>query len=604
MVKWSERYSPEYPIASAIVTQRFQRGHVSPVWPSTEIDTSIATLKEHLRTKKMLLIFDNCEHLIEDVARLSEAILDSCSDLRIVATSREALNVDGELTWRVRTLSVPDPGYPLMLGNLAGYESVRLFVERARYRQPAFDLTSENAGPVTEICRSLDGIPLAIELAAARVGALSVRQIVARLENSLKLLTGSRTVPRRQQTLEGALDWSLDLLSVEERVLFGRLSVFVGGFTLEAAEAVGTGEAFDADGVLELLLSLVDKSLVVAWTRRDNDTRFRMLEPVRQYGRERLEESGGAEQVLERDARYYLALAERAEPELKGPRQEAWFERLETERGNLRTALSWALIPADVQPEERAELGLRLTVTLWLFWNVHGLGSERRWLETLLEDSGARSAARAKALDGAGWAAVGRGEYERAITMFEESLASFGELGDKSGAASSLAYLGMAVLRQGDSERVKALRDEAEALRWEPLDRRAISQLLSFLGAATWYEGDHHRAVALFEENLALSRELGDARGIAQTIGSLGIMAMGQGDPERAEALLKEALRPFWELKDKPGMAFSLLGLGGAASFQGQAARAARLWGAAEALRETIGLLISVQTSKPRIPAA
>jgi non-specific serine/threonine protein kinase len=266
---------------------------------------------------------------------------------------------------------------------------------------------------------------------------------------------------------------------------------------------------------------------------------------------------------------------------------------LETERGNLRAALSWALNPADVQPEERAELGLRLTVALWLFWNVHGLGSESRWLETLLEDSGARSAARAKALNGAGWAAVGRGEYERAITMFEESLASFGELGDKTGAATSLAYLGMAVLRQGDSERVKALRDEAEALRWEPLDRRAISQLLSFLGAATWYEGDHYRAVALFEENLALSRELGDARGIAQTIGSLGITAMGQGDPERAAALLKEALRPFWELKDKPGMAFSLLGLGGAASFQRQAARAARLWGAAEALRETIGFTLS-----------
>ena len=553
----------------------------------------IATLEGHLSSKKLLLILDNCEHLIEAAARLSETLLDSCPDLRVLATSREALNVAGELTWQVVPLSVPDAGLSPTVEKMAGYESVRLFVERASYRQPYFALTQENAEAVAKICRTLDGIPLAIELAAARVGALSVGQIEARLENSLELLTGGRTASPRQRTLEGALDWSLDLLSEKELDLFGRLSVFAGGWTLEAAETVVAGSDVEEDDVLDLLLSLVDKSLVVAEASGDVELRYRMLEPVRQYSSERLKASREAERVQKRHAEYYLALAERAEPELKGAWQEVWFKRLETERSNLRAALSWALDPADVQSEERAELGLRLTVALWLFWNVHSLGEDRRWLETALNNSGARSAARAKVLNGAGWTAVGRGDYDRAIAMFEESRASFVERGDRTGAATSLAYLGMAVLRQGDSERVKALCDEAEVLRWEPLDRRAISQLLSFLGAATWYEGDYHRAVALFEENLALSRELEDTRGIAQSIGSLGIVALGHGDHDRAAALLKDALRPFWELKDRPGMAFSLLGLAGVASFQGRAARAARLWGAAEVLREAIGFTLS-----------
>jgi len=344
--------------------------------------------------------------------------------------------------------------------------------------------------------------------------------------------------------------------------------------------------------VLDLLSRLVDKSLVVVEASGDSERRYRLLEPVRQYARELFEESEEAKRVRERHARYYLALAEEAQPELRGAQQEAWLERLEGEHSNLRAALSWALDREDAQPEEHAaELGLTLAAALWLFWYVYGLSEGHRWLEAALKRSSARSAVRAKALNGLGLIVLHRGDYERAVARLEEGLALSKELGDKSSAAISLAYLGLAALRADDSRRIKALREEAEAQRREFLDRQALAELLFFLAIAAWYEeGDYERSVALFEEKLALSRELEDVRGITMCIISLGMAALEHGDYERAAGLLEEGLRPLRRLRDKTGIAYGLLALAGVAGLRGEPARAARLWGAAEALREAIGL--------------
>src|ERR671910_1241313 len=287
------------------------------------------TLVDFLRAKRALLVLDNCEHLVDAVARFVDAFLNSCPHLRVLATSRESLNVEGELNWLVPSLSAPSLLQSPTLEELGGYESVRLFLERARHRNSAFSLTPENAHAVARICGGLDGIPLAIELAAARVG-LSVEQIAARLDDSLRLLTaGSRTASLRQRTLRGTLDWSHALLSKREQLLFGRLSIFAGGWTLEAAEIVGAEGDTEQGEVFDLLSRLVDKSLVVAETPRIGGVRYRMLEPVRQYAREKLEEEREAEVVRNRHASYFLALAEDAEPRLRGPEDMEWLERLE-----------------------------------------------------------------------------------------------------------------------------------------------------------------------------------------------------------------------------------------------------------------------------------
>jgi predicted ATPase len=304
---------------------------------------------EHLKTRRMLVVLDNCEHLIDACAELANTLLRSCPDLKILATSREALGMAGERSWVVPSLSVPGLGRPAASEVLLRFEAVRLFVERARAVASTFELTDQNAPAVALLCQRLEGIPLAIELAAARVSALSAEQILERLENPLKLLTaGGRTAVPRHRTLRATLEWSYELLSELERKLFGRLSVFAGGFSLEAAEAVGAGDGIEEGDVLDLLSQLVDKSMVVAEARaagaetlRATSLRYRLLEPVRQYGLERLEESGEAEQVRERHARHYLALAEAAEPQIMGPEQGVWLQRLAREHDNFRAALSW-----------------------------------------------------------------------------------------------------------------------------------------------------------------------------------------------------------------------------------------------------------------------
>jgi len=329
------------------------------------------TLAEYLRATSVLLVVDNCEHLADSAADLLDTLLDSCPRLRVLATSRAALGLAGEVVWRVPSLSVPDTDRLPAPGEMTRYEAVRLFAERARLKLPAFQLASEDAPAVAEVCSKLEGIPLAIELATARMGTLSVRQISERLQDPLSLLSvGGRTAVSRQQTLRGTLDWSYELLSEFERALFGRLSVFAGGWTLEATEAVGTGEGIEEADVLDVLSGLVDKSLVVAEATEGSGVRYRMLEPIRQYAQEKLEESGEAEEVRRRHASFFLTLAEEAEPRLRGPEDMEWLERLEAEHDNLRAALSWALERGEAEP------GIRLAGALWRFWEARGYYGE------------------------------------------------------------------------------------------------------------------------------------------------------------------------------------------------------------------------------------
>ncbi|HEV2092679.1 MAG TPA: BTAD domain-containing putative transcriptional regulator [Rubrobacter sp.] len=503
-----------------------------------------ATLADALRTRDLLLVMDNCEHLIDACAHLADTLLGGCTRLRILATSREALNVTGEVNWRVRPLPIPGPGPSPTVEEISTCESVRLFLDRARSRLPDFALTPRNARAVARICRELDGIPLAIELSSARMGALAVEQVAERLEDSLKLLTGGgRTAEPRQRTLRATLDWSHDLLSGPERALFRRLSVFAGGFTLEAAEAVGTGEGIKKGEVLDLLCRLVDKSLVLAeggaGAPQPACARYTMLEPVRQYGEERLAASPEAEAVRRRHASWFFELAQEVEPWLRGARQAVWLERLESEYGNLRVALGWALERGE------ADLGLWFGGALGEFWYMGGnLGEGRRWLEAALFSGGDAppTPARTKALLRAGWIAWEQGDYGVSAALSKEGLALARESGDEAGAVAALSSLGWAALLGEELEKASALAEEALALGRALEDAGGVARALLVLGLAAVVRGDHAQAGPLYEESLTLSREAKDelATVLALAMGTLA--SLGRGDVRLAEALCEEGL--------------------------------------------------------------
>jgi predicted ATPase/DNA-binding SARP family transcriptional activator/DNA-binding CsgD family transcriptional regulator len=553
------------------------------------------TLSKHLGSRQTLLILDNCEHLIDACARLADALLNSCSGLRVLATSREALGIAGETNWPLSPLSLPEAGTTNAerrlppVEKLARYESIRLFVECARSRLPDFELNEENVRGVVEVCRNLDGIPLGIELACARLSALAVEQIVARLNDSLRLLTtGGRTADPRHRTLRATLEWSYELLDEPEHTLFGRLSVFAGGWMLEAAEDVCSDDAIERDDVLDLLARLVDKSLVVAEAVETLDAtslRYRMLEPVRQYALERLEESGEIEEIRKRHASYYLGLAERVEPELYGPRPASSLELLHAEHGNLSAALSWVL-----DAGEHAEMGLRMAAALGRFWDAYSPAEGRRWLEKGLASSDAAPASvRAKALNEAGLIAVYEGD-PKGMVLLEESLALYKKLGDRSGMASAMSSLGHAVVQLDNRERMLSLREEAQALLSEPLDRWERAHLLVFMGLATGTEFDFVTMKAQVDEALALFRELEDIRGIATCLPILGYVALAQDDPERAATRFEEGLHLQRELKQKTHTFMCIHGMGAVAHLRGQPDRAAKLIGASNALWDAIGL--------------
>jgi predicted ATPase/DNA-binding SARP family transcriptional activator/DNA-binding CsgD family transcriptional regulator len=549
----------------------------------------VDTLVDHLREKYLLLMLDNCEHLIEACAQLASSLLHSCPRLRVLATGRQALGIAGEMRWRVPSLSLPDPRAAVV--ELSSYESVRLFLERARLRDPAFALTPQNAEAVIDICGRLEGIPLAIELAAARVEVLSAEQIAEKLGDSLMLLTAEdRTAPARHQTLRGTLDWSFELFAEPERTLFRRLSVFAGGWKLEAAESVGTGGSIEKEDVLNLLTRLVEKSLVVAEATGNGQMRYRMLEPVRQYGQQKLEESGEADTVKHRHAALFLALAEEAEPELTGPRQQEWLERLEAEHGNLRAALSWALEGGE------PELALRLSGALGDFWYLRGRLTEegRGWLEAALKQgSELTTVVRLKPLVRAGSIAMEQRDFERAVAHSEEGLALSREFGDKVGAAAALSTLGYVSLLRNENERALALFEEAIGLAQDVGNAGALSLSVHGLALTLMQKGELERAAALQRENLARARRTGDQHILSMSIGLGGLIALGEGSYGRAEALGLETLKMFWRMDLRHYIPTLLQLFAAAAAELGDPVRSAQLCGASQALHESMGARLS-----------
>ena len=586
----------------------------------------IEALSEHLQYRRALLVLDNCEHLLDACARVVKALLGSCEQLRILATSREALGVVGEVNWPVPSLTLPEAGRLLTPRNLTRYEAVRLFVERARTRQPAFDLTPENAVAVVEICRKLDGIPLAIELAAARMGALGVGQIAERLRDSIGLLTtGERTRAPRQRTLRATLAWSYELLGETEQKLFERLAVFAGGWTLEATEAVGSGSGLDEDDVLDLLSRLVDKSLVVAESS-DDRARYRLLEVVRQYASEKLAARGEERAVRQRHAQFFLELAEAAEPELGGKEQVLWLDRLEAELDNLRAAAVWF---GEGGPRTAH---LRLAGSLWRFCYLRGLYEQGgRWLEgALTSENGAPSPALAKVYLGAGVLTFLQCEYDRARGRLEEALALYRDLGDDQGIASASQTLGSIARERGDYARSEALHEESLAL-WGRLgDEAGEAQSLNYLGYVAWLQGKYERARELGEEVLARYRRLGDneivvwalinmgssalyagdrdrarillgqshalseeagfKEGVPWSLNQLGVLAYHEGDHRLATELLRESLEIHHDLGDRWRTASVLEALAATRHAGGSSEPAARLFGAAQAIRDVISV--------------
>ncbi|HEV2124887.1 MAG TPA: protein kinase, partial [Chloroflexota bacterium] len=447
---------------------------------------------------------------------------------------------------------------------LGRYEGIRLFMQRAQAANSQFTITTENAPAVIELCRRLDGLPLTIELAAARVRLLPPEAVLARLGNRLGLLTGgARDLPDRQRTLRATLDWSYDLLDVDERSLFARLAVFGGGWTLEAAEAVC--DVGNEAEVLQHMSALVDKSLVQQQASIHPEPRFTMLETVREYALERLEESGELERLRRRHASYFLKLAEEEERASQGPLQRTWLDRLEAEHDNLRSALAWSL-----SPQGDTEMGLQLTGALSHFWYVREHHSESRmWLQSALERSSDATAARTKVLVGAGRLAWFQGELARANTLLEESLTLYRNLEDDSGTALALLILGRTAVSQGDRGRGAALIGESLTLFRQQGNMWGIARALIILGDKARFDNDLDSATAKFQESLAISQDLEDAEGIALALLYLGRAAHMRGDHARSNMLLEESLVVFKDLGDSRGVAEVLLELGRVAHAQG-----------------------------------
>jgi len=543
-------------------------------------------LVDFLRPKSLLLVVDNCEHLLAASADLCAALLRRCPKLRVLATSREPLGIAGEASYRVPSLSLPDPQQSPSPETITQYAAVRLFVERAVFYQPRFAVTTTNAKAIAEVCRRLDGIPLALELAAARVRVLSVEQIGARLDDRFRLLTGgARTALPHHQTLRAAIDWSHDLLADDERALFRRLSVFVGGFTLDAAEGVCADGTIASTLILDLLTRLVDKSLIGVDVGSGAEARYRLLETVRQYAVDRLVESGEAAAVRTRHRDVFLALAERAEPELQGPDQKIWLDRLAVELDNLRAALEWCRTDP-----EGPDAGVRLAGALWWFWEVRGHWTEaRQWLkEAVSRDERTVSAAHIKALNAAAGLALRQGDRQETAALAERALALSRQLGDKRGAASCLVILGIHACSLENYKQAEALGGEGLNLSQEVGDNWGSAWARSTLGLVAREQGDLQRAVALLEESLAQLRVLRHPWGTAITLISLGMIARDREELQRAAALLEEALAIFQQLGDKGYTAYTQLNLGVLASALGDHGRAEAHYKACLAIRREL----------------
>lgn len=586
----------------------------------------LASITEYLQPKTILLVLDNFEQVIA-AAPLVADLLAACRQLSILVTSREALHVRGEREYPVPPLALPNLTQLPPLESLTEIPAVELFVERAQAVKPDFKLTNDTASAIVEICRRLDGLPLAIELAAARVRLMPPREMLTRLEHRLQFLTGgARDLPVRQQTLRNAIAWSYDLLNESEQQVFRRLSVFVGGCTLAAAEAV----AGDQNSVLDQISSLLDKSLLREGKSANDESRFVMLELLREFGTEQLDASGETETIRQRHANYLLSLAAQGEARLEATEQIEWLKRMEQEHDNLRAALEWSK-----GAEGAGELCMRLASLLGIFWEARGHfseGRERLFAILALEHAQGRTAARAQlfrraaelayrqsdyaatrslaeasldisraigdkqgtasALIKLGDAMTEVGDYAAASAHFEEALAMWRAANDRPGTARALINLGWAALRTGDYPLANARLEEALTLHRELKNLRGVGFALSGLGEVDARQGDYARATRLVEESLELRQQSGNKWGVGVSLGTLGWIALRQGDLAQAVTRLAASLEVRQEIGDRSGIAWCLERLGEIALTRGQADKAARVLGAASALRASIGSVI------------
>lgn len=548
-----------------------------------------ASIREYLRDKDLLLLLDNCEHLVLACAELVAHLLPFCPGLHVLATSREALGVGGETVWPVPPLSLPCLDGVLTLEALSHSEAGKLFLERALAIHPNLELTATTVQSMAQICCQLDGIPLAIELAAARVQVISVAQIAARLDDRFRLLRGgSRLDLPHHQTLEATLDWSYDLLTLPEQELFERLAVFVAGFHLEAAEAVtgdrvrSTGRAAgQAEETLDLLSQLVRKSLV--GMKEGEPARYWMLETIRQYALARLQASGGLNPARQRHLAYYVQLARSAEQGLMGAEQVYWLRLLALEHDNLRAALAWS------QESAAGEDGLRLATALAAFWFRVGYLSEgSNWLERALAAWQEPGLVRIHALYQAGRLAQQRGDYEQALTLAGQSLALSRQLADRRGMARAQALVGWISHWQGERDAAARLLRDALALARDVGDERTIARTLLYLGDLWLRRGKHEQAASLLQEGLEIYQRTGDGWSTAWAIAALGDVARRQGDRRRAAAHFQLSLSLYRELDSKTEIPYLLEGLALIAAEEGHWIQAAHLWGAASAGRDSI----------------
>jgi predicted ATPase/DNA-binding XRE family transcriptional regulator len=537
-------------------------------------------LQLYLRAKRLLLVLDNFEHLMAAALEVSQMI-EACGELTVLVTSRAPLRIRGEQEYPVQPLKLPASTQDPSVEEVMVSPSVRLFVERAKAASPAFSLTRANVATVAAICWRLAGLPLALELAAAQVRFLDPRALLPRLDAALSA-GWARDLSDRQRTMRATLDWSYDLLADPEKKLFRRLSVFAGGFSLEAVEAIGVAGNVAPEAAAGLLGRLVEQSLVSA-ERNGDAMRYGMLEPIRQYAREKLEEGGEATETLRRHALVFLHLAELAYPELRGPRQAEWLARLEQDNGNLRSVMGWALSAGEV------EIAARLAWALYVFWRLRGHHEEgRRWTEVLMEQD-LPTALRPRVVMVAAFMAYTQGDYEACERYSAKALDLAGQAQDTLCAAYAWCMLGMVAMRGRDFE--TAITRFEEAL---PLFRRSgeevqVPVMHSLLGTALLIQGDHDRAVPRFEQALAMARRREDRIGVSSALYHLAQVALVREEHGLATRLLKEGVVVSEQMRDRANLSYFLEGLAVVAGVRGKTECSAHLFGVADGLLEAVG---------------
>lgn len=544
----------------------------------------VQSLSEHLADKHLLLVLDNFEHLL-DAAGVVANLLDGCRDLHILLTSRIPLHLSREQEHAVPPLSVPDPKHVRDAATLSQYESVALFIQRAKAVQYSFTVTDDNAPAVAEICHRLDGLPLAIELAAARIKLFPPQALLQRLSNRLKLLTGgAKDRPSRQQTLRGAIDWSYSLLTEQERILFARLSVFTGGWAYEASEAVCNPDG-DLD-LLEDMASLVDKSLVKQ--TGEDEPRFAMLETIREYAEERLAERGEGEEIARQHAEYYMSIGEESIKGLWGPESAQWFARLELERDNFRAALGWA------RAHGRTEIGLRTARSLLWFWKECAYYTEGRgWLEGALATEGeAAPRYRAAGLYAIGVLDCSTGNFGQGEAYLEESARVFGEIEDVEARIKAVMWLGTAAALEADFPRATRILEEALVDAREFRDEDTLNFVLQNLGSVLVMTDQPERALPFIEEALEIARGRGDMISVSGTLEVLATVKLKLGDVEGATRDCRQGLVLARDGGFKYPIPYHFEGLAGASAHRGDGPRAVRLLAAADSLRTETGALL------------